>query len=85
MLTYDFSLTHDVPSWTYFFAAVCIFIYQTLDACDGKQARKTGSSSPLGQLVDHGNKFNIHLIIIQTIKDVIHLPSILCFCQLFRQ
>jgi len=30
------------------------FIYQTLDAIDGKQARRTGSSSPLGQLFDHG-------------------------------
>jgi choline/ethanolamine phosphotransferase len=31
-----------------------IFIYQTLDAIDGKQARRTGSSSPLGELFDHG-------------------------------
>ncbi len=54
MLFYDFSLIHDVPAWTYFFAAVCQFLYQTFDACDGKQARKTNSSSPLGQLVDHG-------------------------------
>lgn len=28
--------------------------WQTLDALDGKQARRTGSSSPLGQLFDHG-------------------------------
>ena len=32
----------------------CLFMYQTLDAMDGKQARRTGSSSPLGQLFDHG-------------------------------
>lgn len=31
-----------------------LFIYQTLDACDGKQARRTGSNSPLGELFDHG-------------------------------
>jgi ethanolaminephosphotransferase len=31
-----------------------IFVYQTLDALDGKQARRTGTSSPLGQLFDHG-------------------------------
>lgn len=30
------------------------FVYQTLDAVDGKQARRTGASSPLGQLFDHG-------------------------------
>ena len=34
--------------------ALATFIYQTFDACDGKQARRTGSSSPLGQLFDHG-------------------------------
>ena len=34
--------------------AVGLFIYQTLDACDGKQARRTQSSSPLGELFDHG-------------------------------
>jgi ethanolaminephosphotransferase len=25
-----------------------------LDNCDGKQARKTGNSTPLGMLFDHG-------------------------------
>ena len=30
------------------------FTYQTLDAIDGKQARRTGAASPLGQLFDHG-------------------------------
>ena len=29
-------------------------MYQTLDAIDGKQARRTNSSSPLGELFDHG-------------------------------
>uniref|UniRef100_A0A915PS52 CDP-alcohol phosphatidyltransferase n=1 Tax=Setaria digitata TaxID=48799 RepID=A0A915PS52_9BILA len=41
-------------SWAYFQAAVGLFLYQTLDATDGKQARRTGSSSPLGELLDHG-------------------------------
>lgn len=27
---------------------------QTFDAVDGKQARRTNSSSPLGELFDHG-------------------------------
>lgn len=43
-----------VPAWTLIFFAVGLFVYQTLDACDGKQARRTGSSSPLGELFDHG-------------------------------
>lgn len=35
-------------------SAVGLFIYQSLDAIDGKQARRTNSSSPLGELFDHG-------------------------------
>ena len=31
-----------------------LFIYQSLDAIDGKQARRTNSSTPLGELFDHG-------------------------------
>ena len=43
-----------VPSWVYLFTAVSLFAYQTLDAIDGKQARRTGSATPLGELFDHG-------------------------------
>eukprot|EP01084_Bolivina_argentea_P260691 440314_1 len=42
-------------SWVYYMIAASLFIYQTLDAIDGKQARRTKQSSPLGQLFDHGN------------------------------
>lgn len=36
------------------FAGVClVFTYMTLDAIDGKHARNTGNSSPLGELFDH--------------------------------
>lgn len=43
--------------------SLCVFAYQTLDNIDGKQARKTGNSTPLGiyslihilgMLFDHG-------------------------------
>lgn len=44
----------DVPRWCSLLFAVALFLYQTLDAIDGKQARRTNSSSPLGQLFDHG-------------------------------
>uniref|UniRef100_A0A914CLX8 diacylglycerol cholinephosphotransferase n=1 Tax=Acrobeloides nanus TaxID=290746 RepID=A0A914CLX8_9BILA len=49
-----FSSTEVAPSWAYFQAALGLFFYQTLDATDGKQARRTNSSSPLGELFDHG-------------------------------
>lgn len=42
------------PTWTFVLCAVGVFAYQSLDACDGKQARRTGSSTPLGELFDHG-------------------------------
>eukprot|EP00743_Colponemidia_sp_Colp-15_P001389 GILK01001524.1.p1 GENE.GILK01001524.1~~GILK01001524.1.p1 ORF type:complete len:377 (-),score=56.07 GILK01001524.1:172-1302(-) len=42
------------PSWVYYMCAVCLISYQTLDNLDGKQARRTGTSSPLGLLFDHG-------------------------------
>ena len=46
----------DVPlsGWMCALCALGVLAYQTLDALDGKQARRTGSSSPLGQLFDHG-------------------------------
>lgn len=42
------------PSWIYYSFAFGLFFYQTMDNIDGKQARATGSSSPLGELFDHG-------------------------------
>ena len=43
-----------VPGYIFLLNGIAILIYQTLDNMDGKQARKTGSSSPLGLLFDHG-------------------------------
>jgi ethanolaminephosphotransferase len=34
--------------------AIGVFIYNTMDNMDGKQARKIGASSPLGLIMDHG-------------------------------
>ncbi len=45
----DFDTTP--PSWVIMLCAYCSFAYYTLDCMDGKQARRTGSSSPLGQLL----------------------------------
>ncbi|KAA1087498.1 hypothetical protein PGT21_032644 [Puccinia graminis f. sp. tritici] len=40
--------------WLYLSFALGLWIYQSLDAIDGKQARRTGTSGPLGELFDHG-------------------------------
>eukprot|EP01119_Soliformovum_irregulare_P010450 TRINITY_DN2572_c0_g1_i2.p1 TRINITY_DN2572_c0_g1~~TRINITY_DN2572_c0_g1_i2.p1 ORF type:complete len:316 (-),score=78.95 TRINITY_DN2572_c0_g1_i2:127-1074(-) len=47
-------LTAPAPTIVYLFHAFAVFAYQTLDALDGKQARRTKTSSALGELFDHG-------------------------------
>ncbi|KAL6070638.1 Choline phosphotransferase 1 [Balamuthia mandrillaris] len=42
------------PLWLYVLAGLCVEWYSLLDNLDGRQARRTGSSSPLGELFDHG-------------------------------
>ena len=46
--------TEQGPSWLYYSFAFGLFMYQTMDNLDGKQARRTGTSSGLGELFDHG-------------------------------
>lgn len=48
------TLKEAAPPWVYLANLVLLFIYQTLDAVDGKQARRTNTATPLGQLFDHG-------------------------------
>lgn len=43
-----------IPNWVWLFAANCMFWAHQLDGTDGKQARRTNTSSPLGELFDHG-------------------------------
>ncbi|KAF2234441.1 Choline/ethanolaminephosphotransferase [Viridothelium virens] len=42
------------PQWIYFSFAFGLWMYSTMDNVDGKQARRTGTSSGLGELFDHG-------------------------------
>ncbi|CAM9696655.1 unnamed protein product [Heterosigma akashiwo] len=66
----QFAGDENTPRWIYLLIAASLLTYQTLDNMDGKQvyinrvvrmrrsslfdARKTGSSSPLGLIFDHG-------------------------------
>ncbi|KAF7347234.1 Choline ethanolaminephosphotransferase [Mycena venus] len=43
-----------MPNWVYFSCSIGLFLYQTFDAIDGKQARRTGMAGPLGEMFDHG-------------------------------
>ncbi|GFQ01724.1 choline/ethanolaminephosphotransferase 1 [Phtheirospermum japonicum] len=51
---YSPQLDSPPPRWVNFAHGLFLFLYQTFDAVDGKQARRTNSSSPLGELFDHG-------------------------------
>jgi len=44
----------EVPRWACLVCCLGLFAYQSMDAIDGKQARRTGTSTPLGELFDHG-------------------------------
>ena len=54
MLYYTPNLDQDCPSWVYASWSIGLFLYQTFDAVDGTQARRTKQSGPLGELFDHG-------------------------------
>ena len=54
LLWYNPTLDQDCPSWVYYSWSVGLFLYQTFDAVDGAQARRTRQSGPLGELFDHG-------------------------------
>jgi len=49
-----FELNKEVPSWVCFYTIILYNIYMVLDNCDGKQAKRTNSGSPLGLIFDHG-------------------------------
>ncbi|KAJ6645749.1 Choline/ethanolaminephosphotransferase 1 [Pseudolycoriella hygida] len=54
LVFYSPNAREEPPRWASALCALGLFIYQSLDAIDGKQARRTNSSNPLGELFDHG-------------------------------
>jgi phosphatidylglycerophosphate synthase len=43
---------------------ISLFAYQSLDAIDGKQARRTGMAGPLGEMFDHGTYRSILIFLL---------------------
>ncbi|CAH0696205.1 unnamed protein product [Spodoptera exigua] len=43
-----------IPQSLWYFIGIFLFLAYTLDGIDGKQARRTQTSGPLGELFDHG-------------------------------
>lgn len=54
LVAYSPEATTAPPRWACLLCAFGLFVYQSLDSIDGKQARRTNTSSPLGELFDHG-------------------------------
>lgn len=58
-----------IDHWFYFAYALCYFGYRMFDEMDGKQARRTGNSTSLGMLIDHGfDAFSIGFVMACTAK-----------------
>jgi len=51
---YSPNMDTPIPNYVIFLSGYCTVAYYTFDCMDGKQSRRTGTSSPLGQLFDHG-------------------------------
>ena len=90
MLPFDTTFEKEVPGWILIISVIFQFVNQTLDAVDGKQARRTGSSSPLGMLLDHGSDSLTTTILILTLVQGVALgkayylvTSILCIQGVF--
>ena len=50
----EFDFSKQLKPLTYIIIGVFQFIYLLLDNIDGKQAQRTGNSTPFGMLMDHG-------------------------------
>jgi len=50
---YGSDLKGPVDAWWCYLVGLSYIIYTIMDNTDGKQARRTGASSPVGMLFDH--------------------------------
>jgi len=54
LVTTASAMLFQAPRWVYVLCALGMFFYQTMDSLDGKQCRRTGRSSGIEELFDHG-------------------------------
>ena len=71
---YSWSMeSEDVPLSVWMLAVLGIFLFQTLDNLDGKQARRLGLSSPIGDWFDHSlDILSLYLLISQVVTAIYH-------------
>ena len=56
---------------------------QTFDAVDGKQARRTNSSSPLGELFDHGNLQLEFKLVYSVLRNLVWCWQVCILCRMW--
>ncbi|SCO93102.1 choline/ethanolaminephosphotransferase, putative [Plasmodium malariae] len=79
LIMYLFDISNKKNDYIFLYISFFLFMYQTLDALDGKQARRTNTSSPLGQLFDHGCDSITSSLFVFIGGKVTCLPKGLCF------
>ena len=77
IVSFSFSdcLESEIPRWACILNGVSILIYQTLDNLDGRQARRTETSSALGQFFDHGCDAVNSIFIILKLVITLHIGN----------
>ena len=85
LTTYSTGLkgSNEIPSYICYLSSISYFTYNILDNCDGKQARKTNSSSPLGLLIDHGTDACTTFFIVLGFGSIIGIDNILYYSMLY--
>lgn len=73
---FDLKADHAIPDWLLIVNGLCLFTYYTFDCMDGKQARRTKSSTPLGQLFDHGMDCICNLSHVSLIQNIVRLNGV---------
>jgi ethanolaminephosphotransferase len=70
-----FGIQGPIPEWLIVMTGVFYVTYTLLDNVDGKQARRTGSSSVLGMLLDHGWDAYTSMFMIMNICKILQLGN----------
>ena len=64
-----------IPGWVCVFSALLYITYHLLDLMDGKHARNTKNSSPLGLLMDHGCDAITTFLFLMSFGNIIQLSK----------
>jgi ethanolaminephosphotransferase len=73
----------DIPAWAIALTAFLYPLYHIFDILDGKHARKTGQSSPLGLLMDHGCDALTTFLFMISLGSILRLEGAFWYCFLW--